>query len=266
MDDSATSPSPTNSSRLALNGRVALVTGSSRGIGAAIASRFAREGAAVAVHGRDASAARSVRDRIVAAGGRAIAVVAELTDFAAIERMRASIEQEFGPIDILVANAGGNPTLPGPIEDVSEGDWRAAIDVNLTATFLAIKCFLPGMKARGRGSIVTMSSAAARRPTEMSPAPYGAAKAGIQSLTRSVALQAGPFGVRANTISPETILTESNLLRIPGDVQGKMAASHPIRRLGTPEDVAQAALYLVGDESSWITGAVLDVAGGSVLA
>ena len=264
MDGSVTSR--IDACNLALDGRVALVTGSSRGIGAGIAARFAQEGAAVAVHGRDASAVEGVRDGILAAGGRAIAVIAELTEFEAIERMRDRVEQELGPIDILVANAGGNPTPPGPIEDVTEAEWHATIDANLTATFLTIKSFLPGMKARGRGGIVTMSSAAARRPTDMSPAPYGSAKAGIQTLTRYVALQAGPFGVRANVIAPETILTENNLQRIPGEVQEKLAVSHPVRRLGTPGDIAEAALFLVSDASGWITGTVTDIAGGSVLA
>lgn len=121
------------------------------------------------------------------------------------------------------------------------------------------------MKRRGRGAIVTMSSAAARRPTAQSPIAYAAAKAGIEVLTREMALQAGPDGVRVNCIAPETILTERNQLRIPEDRQAQLALTHPIRRLGTPEDVADAALFLVSERSAWISGIVLDVAGGSVL-
>jgi 3-oxoacyl-[acyl-carrier protein] reductase len=121
------------------------------------------------------------------------------------------------------------------------------------------------MKERKAGSIITLSSAAARRPDPRSPVPYAAAKAGIQILTQDLAAQAGPYGVRVNCVSPETILTERNQQQIPEAVQEQLAGMHPLRRLGTPEDVARAAFYLASDEAAWITGVVLDVAGGAVL-
>jgi 3-oxoacyl-[acyl-carrier protein] reductase len=248
-----------------LSGRVALVTGSSRGIGAAIARRFAEAGAHLAVHGRDAPALEAVCRAIIEGGGRAMAVLGDVTRQADIERIRGEVEAELGPVAILVANAGGNLAPPGPLENVDEEQWRATIDANLTATFLTIKSFLPGMKARRSGAIVTISSTAARRPHPNSPIAYAAAKAGIQLLTQDVAMQAGPFGVRVNCIAPETILTEKNRERIPMAVQETLIEAHPLRRLGTPEDVAAAALYLVSDDASWITGVVLDVAGGSVM-
>jgi 3-oxoacyl-[acyl-carrier protein] reductase len=248
-----------------LQDRVALVTGSSRGIGAAIATLFAQEGAHVVVHGRDADALEAVRARLEATGTHVMSVSADLTRFDEVEAMRERIEQRFGAVDTLVANAGGSPVRPSPLEEISEQDWRASVDANLTATFLTIKSFLPGMRQRSRGTIITMSSAAARRPNPRSPIAYAAAKAGIELLTKDVAAQAGPDGVRCNCIAPETILTERNKREIPEGIQSALCDTHPIQRLGTPQDVAQAAVFLASDDASWISGIVVDVAGGSVL-
>lgn len=249
----------------ALAGRVALVTGSSRGIGAAIAKRFASEGARVVVHGRDEQALSAVVGEIERSGGKAMYVTADATKFAEIEAMREKVEKDLGPIDILVANAGGSFTPPGALEEITEEGWRASIDGNLTATFLTIKSVLPGMKQLKAGAIITISSAAARRPYPQSPIPYAAAKAGIQILTQVVAAQAGPYGVRVNCIAPETILTERNSARIPDAQKKTLLDMHPIKRLGKPEDVAGAAVFLASEDAGWISGIVLDVAGGSVM-
>jgi 3-oxoacyl-[acyl-carrier protein] reductase len=202
---------------------------------------------------------------IESSGGAAMQVVADVTKFADIEAMRRQVEQDFGPIDILVANAGGSFTMPGPLEETSEEGWHASVEGNLTATFLTLKSILPGMKQRKSGNIITISSAAGRRPHPQAPIPYSAAKAGIQILTQDVAAQAGPFGIRANCIAPETILTERNLQRIPDAQQKSLVEMHAIRRLGTPEDVARAALYLASEEAAWVTGVVLDIAGGAIM-
>lgn len=249
-----------------LKDRVALVTGSSRGIGAAIARALVEQGARVALHGRDVTALSGVRMDLERAGGRVMQVTGDVTSLADIEAMHREVEQNLGPIDTLVANAGGNVTRPQlPIEEIPEDGFRAALDGNLTATFLTLKVIVPGMKERRRGSIVTMSSAAARRPTPSSPLPYAAAKAGIEVLTQRLALELGSYGIRVNCIAPESILTDRNREAIPDAQRGEMARTHPIRRLGTPDDVARAALFLLSDTAGWISGVILDVAGGSVL-
>ena len=213
-----------------------MVTGSSRGIGAAIARAFAKHGAKVAVHGRDADALSAVHGDIEREGGIAVQVPGDVTKFAEIEAMRHRIEKTLGPIDILVAHAGGSFTMPGPVEEISEERWHASIDGNLTATLLTIKGVLPAMKERKAGSIITISSSAGRKPHPNAPIPYSAAKAGIQILTQDVAAQAGPYGVRVNCIAPETTLTERNQQRIPEESIQSLIDMHPIKRLGMKHD------------------------------
>lgn len=249
-----------------LQGKIALVTGSTRGIGAAIADTFARHGAKVVVHGRQIETANAVAASIGRDGGHAIAVAGDVTRSEDLAAMRARIERELGPVDILVANAGGNPTLPCPLEEIDEAAWHQAVDGNLTASFLTIRCFLPEMKQRRQGNIIAVSSSAARTAHPMAPIPYAVAKAGIEMLTHALAAQAGPSGIRVNAIAPGTILTERNRRNIPEPLQAKLAERHPLRRLGHPDDVAAAALYLATDQSAWMTGTVLDVTGGGLMA
>jgi 3-oxoacyl-[acyl-carrier protein] reductase len=245
-----------------LNGRVVFITGGSRGIGAQTARAFAAQGAKVAVVGRDRTALDAVAADITGKGGTAIAIVADVTDSAALEDARRQTEDRLGPVDVLAAFAGGQG-YPVPSAELTEQRWRQVIDSDLTSAFLTIRTFLPGMLERGRGSIITMSSAAGRQPSQANLA-YGVANAGLVMLTRHLAAEAGPHGVRVNAIAPSSIATEKVLANMPADVQTRVAAMHPLQRMGTTDDVAQTALFLASDSASWLTGLTIDVAGGRI--
>src|SRR5215211_264417 len=240
-----------------LANKVAVVTGGSRGIGAATCRLLAQNGAKVTVGGRDEAAINSVVQEIQDSGGEAIGAAADLTDFAAVERMRRRIEEELGPVEVLAAFAGGQG-YPTPTEQMAEEQWRSVIDSDLTATFL------PGMIERGRGSIVTMASSAARLPSQASAA-YAAAKAGVVMFSKHVAKEVGQHGVRVNCLAPSSVLTERVKRLMPEQTQRQVAAMHPLGRMGTPEDVGMATLFLASESSSWITGVTLDVAGGLII-
>jgi 3-oxoacyl-[acyl-carrier protein] reductase len=197
-------------------------------------------------------------------GGEAVGVPADCTDPAAVEGMRRRAEEELGPASVVAAFVGGGRARPGPVAQTTEEDWHSTVDGSLTATFLTLKAFLPGMVERGGGSVVTMASSAARAPTG-APAPYAAAKAGVMMLTRHVAQEVAPSGVRVNCLAPHTVLVERTRRVIPEERRQQMAAEIPLGRLGTPEDVALAALFLASESSSWITGVALDVAGGWIM-
>jgi 3-oxoacyl-[acyl-carrier protein] reductase len=246
-----------------LAGKVAVVSGGSRGIGAATCRLLAQNGAKVTVNGRDETAIDSVVQEIRGSGGEAIGVAADLTDFAAAERMRQRVEEELGAVEVLAAFAGGQG-YPTPTEQMAEEQWRSVIDSDLTATFLTVRSLLPGMIQRGGGSIVTMASSAARLPSQASAA-YAAAKAGVVMFSRHVANEVGQHGVRVNCLAPASVLTERVKRLMPEETQQQVAAMHPLGRMGTPEDVALAALFLASESSSWITGVTLDVAGGRII-
>lgn len=240
-----------------------MVTGGSRGIGAETARAFARQGAAVAVIGRDQQALEAVAEELRAAGGSGLAVVADCTDAQALARGAAAIEDALGPVEVLAAFAGGDG-YPVPTAKESPEHWRAVLDGNLTAAFLTVRAFLPGLSERRRGSVITMASTAGRLPSGASAA-YAAAKAGVLMLTRHLALEVAGEGVRVNAIAPGAVRTERTAAQMPPEVQRTVAAAHPLGRLGEPADIAAAALFLASDASSWITGQTLDVSGGRVI-
>ena len=246
-----------------LAGKVAVVTGGSRGIGAATCRLLAQNGAKVTVSGRDEAAINSMVEEIRGSEGEAIGVAADLTDFSAAERMRGRVEEELGPVEVLAAFAGGQG-YPTPTEQMPEEQWRSVIDSDLTTTFLTVRSFLPGMIERSRGSIVTMASSAGRLPSQASAA-YAAAKAGVVMFSKHVANEVGQHGVRINCLAPSSILTERVKRLMPEETQRQVAAMHPLGRMGMPEDVALATLFLASESSSWITGVTLDVAGGRII-
>jgi 3-oxoacyl-[acyl-carrier protein] reductase len=245
-----------------LVGKVAVVTGGSRGIGAETSRVLAKNGVKVAVIGRDAAAIEGVVNQIQAGGGEALGIQADCTRSAEIERMRQQVEQELGFPEILAvfAGSGGEPT---PTVQMSEERWHAVIDANLTATFLTVKSFLPAMIEHKRGAIITMASSAGRLPSPASAA-YSAAKAGVIMLSRHLAADMGKHGIRVNCIAPSSILTEKVQRQMPPAMQQQVAASFPLGRLGNPEDVALTTLFLASDSAAWLTGLTLDVAGGRI--
>ncbi|MDQ1654136.1 MAG: hypothetical protein QOI35_3336 [Cryptosporangiaceae bacterium] len=246
-----------------LAGRIALVTGGSRGIGAATCRALAANGAHIAVNGRDRAAIDTVVTQITDLGGTAIAAPGDVTDDDALAGLRTMIERTLGPVEILAAFAGG-AGAPAPSAQLGAQRWRATIESDLTSVYLTVAEFLPAMIEHGGGSIITMSSAAGRQPSEANIA-YAAAKAGVAMLTRHLAKEAGRHRVRVNCLAPSAVLNEKMQQHMtPGQLAG-LATAFPLGRIGLPGDVAQAALFLASDASSWITGVTLDLSGGRVI-
>jgi len=226
-------------------GRVALVTGTAQGIGRGIAGALTRAGAIV--HGCD-------RDTV------------DVTDAAQVDELVVRI----GRIDILVNNAGGVAGQVGrPLEEVTDDDWQAIVAANLTSTFVCTRAVAPGMKERGFGRIVNISSGAGRSVSLTGIQAYASAKAGQIGFTRQTARELGPFGITVNSIAPGFVLSNPTSIaqweRYGAEGQQRMLDGIATRRLGTPEDIANGVLFFVADESSWITGQVLQIDGGHSL-
>jgi len=236
-----------------LSGRVALVTGASRGIGRAIAAALGNAGSAVAVNYHErAQEAASVVDRIGAMGGRAIAVGADVSVTQAVADLVTRIEAGLGPIDILVNNAG--IAIPRGLDDLGEEDFDRSIAVNLKSAFLCTKAVLPGMRTRRWGRIVNISSGAARGAGVIG-VHYNASKAGLEGLTRGYAARLAKEGVTVNAVAPSLIETE-----MLGPTRSDYAARVPVGRLGTAEEVAQIVLMVIAN--SYMTGQTIQVNGG----
>ena len=242
-----------------LAGKVALVAGASRGIGAATAQAFARSGAAVVLAARDQQALDSLAASIRDKGGQALVVPTDVTDPAAVEHLVQQAVDTFGGLDAAFNNAADGP-LPAPLADLDPDGFDRAITSNVRGTFLGMKYQIPAMLRSGGGGIVNMASVAGIQGVA-NLAGYVAGKAGIIGLTKVAALDYADQGIRVNVVAPGPILTH-HLQAAGDDAQRRAGQSTPMRRVGRAEEVADVVLWLCSDQSSFVTGATIPIDGG----
>ena len=243
-----------------LHDKTALVTGAARGIGRAIALRFAEEGAAVGlVDLRDTKElARSIEER----GLRAFPLELDITDPAQVMKVVGTVAREMGTIDILVNNAG--IIARGTILELSYETWRRVLDVNVNGTFNCCKAVIPHMVRHGSGRILNITSIAGKMGDITASPAYGTSKGAINTFTKSLARQLAEYHIRVNAIAPHAIETDMSA-DWSEEKRRAVIAAIPLKRMGTVEDVAEAALFLVSDAASFITGEILDVNGGALM-
>jgi NAD(P)-dependent dehydrogenase (short-subunit alcohol dehydrogenase family) len=242
-----------------MNGRVALICGASRGIGAATATAFAAAGAAVVLAARDAAALEAVAGQIRASGGQATAVPSDVTDEGSVSALVDAALAVHGRLDYAFNNASGGP-MPAPLADIDAREFDLGIAANIRGTFLGMKFQIPAMLRSGGGAVVNMASIAGLNGTA-NLAAYVAGKAGIIGLTKVAALDYADQGVRVNVVAPGPILTY-HLEAAGPEAQRLAGLSTPARRVGSADEVARTVLWLCSDQSSFITGAVIPVDGG----
>ncbi len=245
-----------------LANKVAIVTGAGRGIGKATALTFAREGAKVVVNDIDAKAAQQVATEIESMGRQVLTIKADVSQSKEVNRMIQSILQKFGRVDILVNNAG--IICRGSTENLSEEEWDRVLSVNLKGAFNCCKAVIGGMKKQRAGKIVNISSIAGKMGDIASAPCYGASKAGIACLAKSLARELAPYGINVNAVAPHAIETEMSR-EWSNKKRKSIISSIPLGRLGQPSDVAEAVVFLASDSAKFITGEVLDVNGGCLM-
>ena len=245
-----------------LKDRVAIITGAARGIGKAIALTFVREGAKVALVDIDQKQMEALKNEIEKREGESVSISCDITKSPEVQAMVSQVKKAFGRIDILVNNAG--IIRRGTIETVTEEDWDRVIAVNLKGTFNCCKATFETMKQQRYGKIVSISSISGKLGDITSAPGYGPSKAGIDALSKTLAKQLAPYGINVNVVSPHAIETEMSA-QWSEERRKEIIASIPLGRLGKPEDVAEAVLFLASDEASFITGEILDVNGGALM-
>jgi NAD(P)-dependent dehydrogenase (short-subunit alcohol dehydrogenase family) len=245
-----------------LAGKVALVVGASRGIGAATARAFAQAGAAVALAARDAEALEAVARTIRGTGGQALAIPADVNDPAAVARLVTGTLDAWGRLDAAVNNAAGGGRPPTPLAEIPVEDYDSALAINLRGVFLAMKEEIPAMLRGGGGAIVNMSSTAGLSGVR-GMAAYVASKHGVIGLSRTAALDYAARNIRVNAIAPGPILTD-RIKALSDEGRAQIAQAVPLRRLGLPEEVAALAVWLCSDQAGFMTGATLTLDGGKL--
>ena len=248
-------------------GRVAIVTGASRGIGAATAEVLGQRGARVAVTARTVADLEQVAAGIRSRGGQALPIACDVLDQAQVEAMAGQVVASWGRIDILVNNAGlGTPTMP--VETIPPADWDATVALNLKSAFLCLRATAPIMKRQKAGRIVNVSSFAGRNFSRISGPHYSAAKAGLLALTKHMAVELGPYGIGVNAVAPSVVLTarvKAKWEARPADEQARVLAGIPLGRLAQPHEVATVIAFLASDDASYVNGVCIDVNGGSYM-
>ena len=248
--------------RADMTGKVALVTGASRGIGTAVARAFRAAGARVAIAARDAEALGALADELGASDGHALALPTDVSDPEAVAAMVERTVSQFGRLDFACNNAAGGGHPPTPLAHVSVEAFDSGVATNLRGVFLSMRSEIPAILDSGGGAIVNMSSTAGLQAVG-GLASYVAAKHGVEGLTRVAALDYAQLGVRVNAVAPGPILTD-NLKRAGGAAQEAAAAAMPLRRVGQPEEVAAAVVWLCSDAAAFITGTTLTIDGGKL--
>jgi NAD(P)-dependent dehydrogenase (short-subunit alcohol dehydrogenase family) len=246
-----------------LEGKIAIITGASRGIGAVAAQAFAQAGAAVVLAARDEGALSAVAEQITARGGRALAVPTDVGDPSAVARLVRKTIDVFGRLDVAFNNAAGGRHPPTPLADVAVDAFDSVVRVTLRGVFLCMKYEIPAMLATGGGAIVNMSSTAGLRGVGGIGA-YVASKHGVIGLTKSVALDYARHGIRANAVAPGPIATKR--LVLPDAQRDLIVRGVPVQRVGRPEEVAAVVVWLCSDQASFITGATIPIDGGKLAA
>ncbi len=248
-----------------LQGRIAVITGAGAGIGAAIARRLAAEGATVCVTGRTQASIDDVATGIAESGGDAYARVLDVRSSEHYETVFDEVMTRYGRLDIVVANAArtGASAHTGPLVTISDDEWNDIIAVNLTGVFYAARAAAQRMIPQGSGSIITIGSVNSFRPQGDVPA-YAASKGGVLLLTRSLARDLAPYGIRVNGIAPGATATANimDFIRRQGESEEQIAASIPLKRQGTPDEIAAVAAFLASDDASYMAGEMVVVDGG----